>query len=54
MGDKTFLLDDNVWVDTTFDGTRMVAEAVAFGGARYFRLLAERPVAPLMWPWVTG
>ena len=43
VGDKTFLLDDNVWVDTTFDGTRMVAEAVAFGGARYFKLLAERP-----------
>ena len=41
VGDKTFLLSDGAWVDTTFDPTKMTAEAVAFGSERYFELLAD-------------
>jgi Ca-activated chloride channel homolog len=43
VGDKTFLLSNGIWVDTTFDATRMAAEALAFGGKRYFDLLAAHP-----------
>jgi Ca-activated chloride channel family protein len=43
VGDRTFLMSDGIWVDTTFDPTTMTAEAVAFGGERYFALLAAHP-----------
>ena len=43
VGDRTFLLSNGVWVDTTFDPTQMTAEAVAFGSERYFALLAAHP-----------
>ena len=43
MGDRTFLLSNGVWVDTTFDSTKTAAESVAFGSARYFALLAAHP-----------
>ena len=43
VGDRTFLLSNGVWVDTTFDATKMTAEAVAFGSERYFALLAAHP-----------
>ena len=36
-------MSDGGWVDTTFDPTTMTAEAVAFGGERYFALLAAHP-----------
>ena len=43
VGDKTFLLSNGIWVDTTFDATKMTAEALAFGSERYFDLLAAHP-----------
>ncbi len=43
VGDRTFLLSNGVWVDTTFDPTKMTAEAVTFGSERYFALLAAHP-----------
>ena len=43
VADKTFLLQDGAWVDTTFDANKMRAEQVVFGGDRYFQLLAQYP-----------
>jgi Ca-activated chloride channel family protein len=43
VADKTFLLQNGAWVDTTFDASKMRAEQVAFGSDRYFRLLAQYP-----------
>ena len=43
VGAKTFLLSSGIWMDTTFDATKMVAEALAFGSERYFDLLAAHP-----------
>ena len=43
VGDKTFLLHDGVWTDTTFDPDRMEAVPVGFGSDDYFALVAARP-----------
>jgi Ca-activated chloride channel family protein len=43
VGDKTFVLRDGVWTDTTFDPSRQMAQQVGFGGDAYFDLLAARP-----------
>ncbi|MFN2226632.1 MAG: vWA domain-containing protein, partial [Anaerolineae bacterium] len=43
VGDKTFLLHDGVWTDTTFDADRMETVPVGFGSDDYFALLAARP-----------
>jgi Ca-activated chloride channel family protein len=43
VGDKTFLLRDGVWTDTTFDPSRMQATRVSFGSDTYFDLLARQP-----------
>jgi Ca-activated chloride channel family protein len=43
VGDRTFLLSKGVWVDTTFDATKMTAAPVKFGSERYFALLAAHP-----------
>jgi Ca-activated chloride channel family protein len=43
VADKTFLLQEGTWVDTTFDASKLRAEQVVFGGGRYFRLLAQYP-----------
>ena len=43
VGDKTFILRDGVWTDTTFDKGKMKPVEVAFGSEEYFRLLAEHP-----------
>ncbi|MEJ2210096.1 MAG: VIT domain-containing protein [Anaerolineae bacterium] len=43
VGDKTFLLHDGVWTDTTFDADRMATVPVGFGSDDYFALLAARP-----------
>jgi Ca-activated chloride channel family protein len=43
VGDRTFLLSNGVWVDTTFDATKMAAAPVKFGSERYFALLAAHP-----------
>jgi Ca-activated chloride channel family protein len=43
VGSKTFLLQDGVWIDTTFDPSRMETVKVSFGSQEYFDLLAARP-----------
>jgi Ca-activated chloride channel family protein len=43
VGSKTFLLQDGVWTDTTFDPSRMTTVKVGFGSDEYFELLAARP-----------
>jgi Ca-activated chloride channel homolog len=43
VADKTFLLHNGAWVDTTFDSNKMRAEQVAFGSDRYFSLLTQHP-----------
>jgi len=43
VGSKTFLLQGGVWIDTTFDPSRMETVEVGFGTQEYFDLLAARP-----------
>ncbi|MCL7455212.1 MAG: hypothetical protein M8467_19425, partial [Anaerolineae bacterium] len=43
VGDKTFVLHEGVWTDTTFDPDKMKAMPVGFGSEDYFALLAARP-----------
>jgi Ca-activated chloride channel family protein len=43
VGDRTFVMREGVWTDTTFDPTRLTTEKIAFGGETYFELLAARP-----------
>ncbi|HNS52488.1 MAG TPA: VIT domain-containing protein [Anaerolineae bacterium] len=43
VGDKTFVLREGVWTDTTFDPTRMTPVQVGFGSDDYFALVASRP-----------
>lgn len=43
VGDKAFVSQNGVWVDTTYDASQMQAEKVAFASERYFRLLSEHP-----------
>jgi Ca-activated chloride channel family protein len=43
VGDKTFVLHNDVWTDTTFDPDRMTPVAVSFGSDDYFALVAARP-----------
>jgi len=43
VGSKTFVLQDGIWTDTTFDPSRMSTVQVGFGSDGYFDLLAARP-----------
>ena len=43
VGDKTFILHEGVWTDTTFDPDKMTPVPVSFGGDDYFALAAARP-----------
>ena len=43
VGDRTFVLRDRLWTDTTYDAAQMPVERVAFGSARYFQLVGSRP-----------
>ena len=43
VGEKTFLLQDGVWIDTTFDAETMFAQQIGFGAETYFEILAARP-----------
>ena len=43
VGNKAFILREGAWVDSTFDATKMKAEAVVFGSENYFRLLSTHP-----------
>lgn len=41
VGERAFLLVNGAWLDTSYDASRMRAEAVAFGSERYFQLLTQ-------------
>ncbi|NLE77609.1 MAG: VWA domain-containing protein [Chloroflexi bacterium] len=43
VADKTFVLQDNAWVDTAFDSDGMTPTRVPFGSEAYFRLLSQQP-----------
>jgi len=43
VGDKTFVLQENVWMDTAYDVDKMTTTKVSFGSDNYFELLAARP-----------
>ena len=43
VDDKTFLLENGVWVDTTFKPDIMDTIKIEFGSSVYFELLATRP-----------
>ena len=43
MGEKTFLMRDGVWIDTTFDPETMSTRKIGFGTETYFELLNARP-----------
>jgi Ca-activated chloride channel family protein len=43
VGDKTFVLNNGVWTDTTFDPDKMQATPVSFGSDDYFALVAAHP-----------
>ena len=42
-GSKTFVLQDGIWTDTSFDPSQMSTTQVGFGSGSYFDLLAARP-----------
>jgi hypothetical protein len=43
VGDKTFILNDGVWTDTTFVPDKMSPTPLSFGSDDYFALIAARP-----------
>ncbi|MGQ9586576.1 MAG: VIT domain-containing protein [Anaerolineae bacterium] len=43
VGDRTFVLREGVWVDTSFDQDTTKPTAVPFGSEAYFRLLTDAP-----------
>jgi Ca-activated chloride channel family protein len=43
VGDKTFVLQEDVWIDTTYDVDKMTTTAISFGSDNYFELLTARP-----------
>ncbi len=43
IGNKTFVRRDGVWVDTTFDPTRMTPQQVGFNSQSFYQLLDARP-----------
>jgi Ca-activated chloride channel family protein len=43
VGSKTFVLEDGVWIDTSFNADSMRTEQLPFGSQAYFEVLAARP-----------
>lgn len=43
VGDKTFVLQDDVWIDTAYDVDKMTTTKVSFGSDNCFELLTARP-----------
>lgn len=43
VGDKTFVLHNDIWTDTAFDPDKMTPVPVGFGSDDYFALIAARP-----------
>jgi hypothetical protein len=45
VGDRAFVLDGEVWTDTTFDTSRMRTVKLAFGSEAFFDFLTDHPEA---------
>jgi Ca-activated chloride channel family protein len=43
VGARTFVLQDDVWIETTFDPSTMTATPIEFASEEYFQLLEEHP-----------
>ena len=43
VGSRAFVLQNDVWVETTYDPSTMTPIQVQFGGDEYFRLIADDP-----------
>jgi Ca-activated chloride channel family protein len=43
VSDKTFVLQEDVWMDTAYDVDKMATTRISFGSDNYFQLLADRP-----------
>jgi len=43
VGEKTFILQEGVWTDTTYDRDKMETTKIGFGSHEYFRIIAEQP-----------
>jgi Ca-activated chloride channel family protein len=43
VGDKTFVFQEDVWMDTAYDVDKMTTTRISFGSDNYFELLAARP-----------
>jgi hypothetical protein len=43
VADKTFVFQDDVWIDTAYDVDKMTTTKISFGSDNYFELLAARP-----------
>jgi hypothetical protein len=43
IGSRAFLLQDGVWIETTFDPSAMETIKVQFASEDYFRLISEYP-----------
>jgi Ca-activated chloride channel family protein len=43
IGPRTFVLKDGVWIETTFDPSKMETTKVTFASDEYFQLLADHP-----------
>ncbi|MBC7232903.1 MAG: VWA domain-containing protein [Chloroflexi bacterium] len=43
VGNKTFVLRNNIWTDTAYDPQRMRVTRLQFGSPAYFQLLAKHP-----------
>jgi Ca-activated chloride channel family protein len=42
-GSRTFLLQDEIWIDTTYDPSIDTARRIIFGSAEYYQLLQAKP-----------
>ncbi len=43
VNDRTFVLRNNIWIDTQFDSTKMKPIQVKFLSDEYFKLLTDHP-----------
>jgi Ca-activated chloride channel homolog len=43
VGDRTFVLRQGTWTDTTFDASKMTPQKIGFGSDTYFQFLSARP-----------
>ncbi len=43
VGDKTFFLQEEIWIDSRYDASTMAPTEIGFGTEVYYQLLASRP-----------